>query len=58
MEMGFYFCLRFRCQFFRHTKFDDWWIFKNVLFLILGLNGVMEKCVGCFLVYIFGEFFD
>ena len=36
--------------------------FLNIFFLNLGLTGVMEKCVGCFLVYLLfflggGDFF-
>ena len=50
-EWGFYFCLRFKRQFFGHTKLGDWWVFlKKINF---GLKGVMEKFVGCFLVYLF-----
>ena len=33
--------------------------FEKIFFLNLGLKGVMEKCVGCFLAYLFwGGFFD
>ena len=48
-EWRLYVCLRFRRHFFRRTKLGDWWVFKKNL----GLKGVMEKCVGCFLVYLF-----
>ena len=29
------------------------WVFGGFLENIFGLKGVMEKCVGCFLVYLF-----
>ena len=54
-EWGFYFCLGFRCQFFGHTKLGDSWVFN--FFFHFGFKGVMEKCVGCFLVYLFFFYF-
>ena len=48
----FYFCLRFRRNFFRHTKLRDWWVFKKNNNNNFGLKGVIEKCMGCFLVYV------
>ena len=56
-EWGFYFCFRFKRQFFGHTKLGDW---RDVLFFVLinfGLKDVMEKCVDCFLVYLFWGLF-
>ena len=48
----FYFCLRFRCHFFRHTDcaIDEFFLKK---FFNFDLKGVIEKCVGCFLSYLF-----
>ena len=53
------FSLGILASFFRRTKLDDWWGFLKKEFLILNLKGVMEKWVGCFLVYLFlrGLFF-
>ena len=42
--------------FFRHTKLSDRWVFKKKIFNF-GLKVVVEKCVGCFLVYLFYFFF-
>ena len=50
--MGFYFCLRFRRHFFRPTKFENFKISKNRKIEIIG---IIEKCVGCILVYPFLE---
>ena len=52
--MGYYRngCLNFDVTFFRHSKLDDWRVLKY-FFLIFGLKGVIEICVGCFLVYLF-----
>ena len=56
-EWWFYFCLGFRRHCFRHTNFKIL-KFRFSFFLNLGLKGVIEKCVGCFLVYLFlGVFF-
>ena len=51
-EWWFYFYLGFRRHF---LGVPNWVIggFLNIFFLNLGFTGVMEKCVGCFLVYLF-----
>ena len=54
-EWGYYFCLRFRCHFF---SLPYWKIGGlNFFFFNFGLKGVIEKCVGCFLVYLFWGFY-
>ena len=53
-EWWFYFCLRFRHQFFKAYQIGWWVVFlKNVF----GLEGAIEKCVGCFLLYLLFGFF-
>ena len=47
-EWGFKFCLRFR-----RLKSCDRRVFKKKNLFNFGFKGVMEKCVGCFLVYLF-----
>ena len=42
----------FMRHYFRHAKFGDWLVFREIFF---GLEGVIGKCVGCFLVYLFFE---
>ena len=44
-KQWFYFCLRFRRHVFRQSKF--------YFFLNFDLKCVIEKCVSCFLVYLF-----
>ena len=57
-EWRFKFSLRFRRHFFSHTKFCKLRVLKTFFFNI-GLKGVIEKCVGCFLLYLFLRgFFD
>ena len=57
-EWWIYFCLRFRRHFFRRTKLGDWWDFQKIVFYLnFGLKGVIEKCVGCFVVYLFWGFY-
>ena len=55
-EIRFYFCLRFRCQ-FGHTKLGDWRGFFLKKGFSFGFKGVVEKCAGCFLIYLFFFFF-
>ena len=51
MEMMILFLLGISASFFlRHTKFGDWLVYGKKIF---GLESVMEKCVGCFPVYLF-----
>ena len=52
-EWGFKFYLRFRRHFFRHTKLGDWWVLEKIFCFYFGLKGVRDKCVGCFLTYLF-----
>ena len=52
-EMEIMFSLRFRCHFFRHIKLCDFAGFEKKIFFELGIKGLMEKCVSCFLVYLF-----
>ena len=56
VEMGFIFSLRFRCNFFRDTDFLRFKISKIFLKKIQIL-GIIEKRIGCFLVYPFLEIF-
>ena len=55
-KKGFIFCLRFKRHFFRHT---DLWRFKisKKNFLKIWILDIIEKCIGCFLVYPFLGFF-
>ena len=46
--MAFYFYWGLFSQFFAHTKLGDWREFT--FFLNFNLKGVVEKCIGCFLV--------
>ena len=52
-EWGFKFCLRFRRHFFRRPKSCDRRVLKKKNVFDFGLKSVIEKCVGCFLVYLF-----
>ena len=40
-------------MFFMHAKFVIHGVSKKIKKKKLGLKGVMEKCVGCFIVYPF-----
>ena len=51
-EIGFYFLLEIQVPFFRHTDFLGFKILKKIFFKIQIL-GVIEKCIGQFLVYPF-----
>ena len=46
---GFIFCLRFR----RHFLGIPNWVIDELFKKKFGLKGVIEKCVDCFLVYLF-----
>ena len=58
-EIGFYFCLRFRRHFFRHTSFLGFKILKKIcFFFLIQILAIIGKCIGCCLAYPFlGEFF-
>ena len=49
--MGVLFLLEILTSFFRYTEFEGFQISKKKIFY-LGLKGVIEKRVGCFLVYL------
>ena len=52
MNGGLFFCLRFRRRFFRRADFLGFKISKN-FFLKFQILGIIEKCIGWFLVYPF-----
>ena len=52
VEVGFYFLLEILASFFRHTDLSRYEISKKNFFSIQIL-GIIEKCIGCFLVYLF-----
>ena len=56
VEVGFIFSLRFRCNFFRDTDFLRFKISK-FFFKKIQILGIIEKRIGCFLVYLFLEVF-
>ena len=51
-EIGFYFLLEIQASFFQAYRFFKIEDFEKNFFLIQIL-GIIEKCIGCFLVYLF-----